>query len=136
MKKNQPQILTKAYVAKVFSLLENGKLDEYLTKYVDPSVQWTITGTNVLPGTYLSRQDFSDNAINKLKVSLAGRIKMVIQHIYVDSDTAIVEMEAIATTKKGMPYNNQYAWIQRFRQGKIIEARVYYGDVLVNNSII
>ena len=136
METNQPQILTKAYVAKVFSLLENGKLDEYLAKYVDPIVQWTITGTNVLSGTCLSRQDFIDNAINKLKASLVGGIKMVVQHIYVDNDTAIVEMKAIATTKKGMPYNNQYAWIQRFQQGKIIEAKVYYDDVLVNNSII
>jgi ketosteroid isomerase-like protein len=127
--------LTKEYVAKVFSLLEQGNLDEYFEKYVAESVQWTITGTNVLSGTYNSRQDFINNVIAKVKSSLVGGIKMIIHHIYVDGDTAIIEMEAIATAKNGHPYNNQYVWIQKFRDGKIITARVYYDDVLVNQTI-
>lgn len=127
--------LTKEYVAKVFSLLEKGDLDGYLEHYVSENVKWTITGTNVLSGTYNSRQDFIDNVINRLKASLLGGIKMIIHQIYVDGDTAIVEMEAIATAKKGHPYNNQYAWIQTFQDGKIIESRVYYDDVLVNRTI-
>ena len=127
--------LTKSYVRTVFSLLEEGRLDDYLEQYVDPFVQWTITGTNVLSGLYASRQDFIDRAINKLKVSLSDGIKMNIHHVFVDGDTAIVEMEAIATAKLGHPYNNQYVWIQKFKDGKIAEARVYYDDVLVNNTI-
>ena len=127
--------LTKSYVRHVFSLLEEGRLDDYLEQYVDPSVQWTITGTNVLSGLYVSRQDFIDRAIKKLKSSLSGGIKMIIHHIFVDGDTAIVEMEAIATAKLGHPYNNQYAWIQTFKDGKIVEARVYYDDVLVNKTV-
>ena len=45
-------MLTKEYVTQVFSLLEQGDLDGYLQQYVDKDVQWTITGTNVLAGTY------------------------------------------------------------------------------------
>ena len=127
--------LSKSYVRTVFSLLEQGRLDDYLEQYVHPEVQWTITGTNVLSGLYVSRQDFIDRGINKLNASLNGGIKMIIHHIFVDGDTAIVEMEAIATAKLGHPYSNQYAWIQTFKDGKIVEARVYYDDVLVNNTI-
>ena len=87
-------MLTKEYVAKVFSLLEEGDLDGYLENYVDPDVEWIITGTSVLAGTYHSRQEFIDNAINKLKAVLLGGIKMIIHHVYVDGDTAIVEMSA------------------------------------------
>ncbi|MDF1655381.1 MAG: nuclear transport factor 2 family protein [Coxiellaceae bacterium] len=127
--------LTKEYVANVFSLLETGDLDGFLQQYVDENVQWTITGTNVLSGLYASRQDFVENAINKLKVSLEGGIKMNILNIYVDGDTAVVEMEAIAKAKRGHDYDNQYVWIQRFSDGKIVEARVYYDDVLVNKTM-
>ncbi len=127
--------LTKEYVAQVFSLLEQGDFDGYLNQYVDEGVQWTITGTNVLSGLYASRQDFVDNAIKKLQVSLEGGIKMKISNIYVDGDTAIIEMEAIAKAKRGHDYDNQYVWIQRFKDGKIVEARVYYDDVLVNKTM-
>lgn len=127
--------LTKAYVKEVFSLLEQGKLDAFLEQYVDEKVQWEITGTNVLAGMYTSRQDFIERAINRLKASLDGGIRMKIPHVHVDGDTAIVEMEAIATAKKGHAYNNRYVWIHDFRDGKIITARVYYDDVLVNETI-
>ncbi|MDF1796708.1 MAG: nuclear transport factor 2 family protein [Coxiellaceae bacterium] len=127
--------VTKQFVSGVFSLLEQGDFDNFLARHVDENVQWTITGTNVLSGLYASRQDFIDNAINKLKVSLEGGIKMKIMNIYVDGDTAIVEMEAIAKAKRGHDYNNQYVWIQRFKDDKIVEARVYYDDVLVNKTM-
>ena len=128
-------MLTKEYVAKVFLLLEQGDLDGYLERYVDENVKWTITGTNVLAGTYHSRHEFVDRAIAALKKALQGDIKMRIHHIYVDGDTAIVEMQSIAQAQKGHAYDNQYVWIQRFCQGKIVEARVYYDDVLVNKTI-
>lgn len=60
---------------------------------------------------------------------------MKIPHIFVDGDTAIVEMEAIATAKAGYAYNNRYVWIHDFKEGKIVIARVYYDDVLVNKTI-
>jgi len=61
---------------------------------------------------------------------------MDIHHIYVDGDTTIVEMSSIATAKKGHPYHNQYVWIQQFQDGKIVEARVYYDDVLVDKTML
>ena len=128
--------LTKEYVSEAFLLLENGDLDGYLEQYVDKNVQWTITGTNVLSGIYTSRQNFINKVINKLKASLVCGIRMIIHQIYIDGDTAIIEMESIATAKKGHPYNNQYIWIQRFNDGKVVTARVYYDDVLVNRTII
>ena len=128
--------LDQDYVKQVFSLLENGEVDRYLSEYVDENVTWTITGTNVLAGKYTSRADLVERAIARLNESLVGGIRMEIHRIYIDGDTAIVEMSSIATAKKGHPYNNEYVWIQRFRNGKIIEARVYYDDVLVDQTML
>lgn len=127
--------LDKTYVEKVFQHLESGDLDGYLQQYVDEQSQWTITGSNVLAGVYSNRQHFIDDAINVLKQSLDGGIRMVIKHIYVDGDTAIVEMQSIAKAKRGHDYDNQYCWIQRFDNGKIVESRVYYDDVLVDKTM-
>jgi len=45
-------------------------------------------------------------------------------------------MTSIGTAKKGHPYHNEYVWIQRFEAGKIVEARVYYDDVLVDKTML
>ena len=128
-------MLTKAYVNEVFSALERGDLDGYLERFIDPNVQWTITGTNELAGLYKSRQQFIDQAITRLKANLDGGIRLNIQHVFVDNDTAVVEMVGEATSKKGLPYNNQYVWIQKFKDGKVVECRVYYDDVLLNQLL-
>ena len=128
--------LTHDYVQQVFALLEQGQIDRYLAEYVAEDVQWTITGSNVLADTYTSRDDFVNRAIARLKASLAGSIRWEVHHVYVDGDTAIVEMTSIATAKKGHPYRNEYVWIQRFEAGKIVEARVYYDDVLVDKTML
>ena len=64
--------LTHDYVQHVFALLEQGQIDRYLSEYVAEDVQWTITGSNVLAGTYPSRDDFVNRAIARLKASLEG----------------------------------------------------------------
>jgi len=129
-------MLSKSYVLTAVALLEQGDMLGYLEQYVAEDVIWTITGTNVLSGTYRSRQEFIDQAIARLNQSLDGGIQMDIHNVYVDGDTAILEMTSIAQAKKGHPYHNEYIWIQRFYEGKVIEARVYYDDVLVNNTML
>ncbi len=49
--------------------------------------------------------------------------------MFVDGDTAIVEVQSIAQSKKGHAYENEYVWIRRFNAGKAVEVRVYYDDV-------
>lgn len=123
-------------VTKAFSLLEKGDWVRFLEEHIAEDVQWTITGTSVLAGTYVSRQDFIDRAFSRLQQALAGDIRMVIHHIFVDQSTAIVEMTSIATSKKGHPYHNEYVWILTFHNNKAISVRVYFDDVLVNQTII
>ena len=128
--------LTRNYVQTAFLLLERGLIDSFINDYISVDVQWTITGSSVLAGTYTNRLDFIERAISRLKDSLKGSIKWQVQAIFIDGNTAIVEMRSDAVAVKGHAYNNQYAWIMKFKQGMIIEARVYYDDKLVDETII
>ena len=129
--------LTHGYVQQVFALLEQGQIDRYLSQYVAEDVQWTITGTNVLAGTYTSRDDFANRAIAKLKASLEGGIQWQVRHLYVDGSTAIVEMTSIATARKGHPYHNEYVWIQRFEDGQFHAHRALHPHPLKSpNQVI
>ncbi len=128
--------LTRDYVKTAFLLLERGLIDCFINDYISVDVKWTITGSSVLAGTYINRLDFIQRAISRLKKSLKGTIKWQVQSIFIDGNAAIVEMRSDAVAAKGHVYNNQYAWIMKFKQGMIIEARVYYDDVLVDQTII
>ncbi len=128
--------LTRDYVKTAFLLLERGLIDCFINDYISVDVKWTITGSSVLAGTYINRLDFIQRAISRLKKSLNGTIKWQVQSIFIDGNAAIVEMRSDAVAAKGHVYNNQYAWIMKFKQGMIIEARVYYDDVLVDQTII
>ncbi len=128
--------LTRGYVKTAFLLLERGLIDCFINDYISVDVKWTITGSSVLAGTYINRLDFIQRAISRLKKSLNGTIKWQVQSIFIDGNAAIVEMRSDAVAAKGHVYNNQYAWIMKFKQGMIIEARVYYDDVLVDQTII
>ena len=128
--------LTRDYVKTAFLLLERGLIDCFINDYISVDVKWTITGSSVLAGTYINRLDFIQRAISRLKKSLKGTIKWQVQSIFIDGNAAIVEMRSDAVAAKGHVYNNQYAWIMKFKQGMIIEARVYYDDVLVDQTVI
>ena len=128
--------LTRDYVKTAFLLLERGLIDCFINDYISVDVKWTITGSSVLAGTYINRLDFIQRAISRLKKSLNGTIKWQVQSIFIDGNAAIVEMRSDAVAAKGHVYNNQYAWLMKFKQGMIIEARVYYDDVLVDQTII
>ncbi|MFL0768634.1 MAG: nuclear transport factor 2 family protein [Prochlorococcus sp.] len=128
--------LTRDYVKTAFLLLERGLIDCFINDYISVDVKWTITGSSVLAGTYINRLDFIQRAISRLQKSLKGTIKWQVQSIFIDGNAAIVEMRSDAVAAKGHVYNNQYAWIMKFKQGMIIEARVYYDDVLVDQTII
>ena len=131
-----PMALSRTFLYQAFSLLEQGHIEIFLNKYVDEQVKWTITGTGVLAKTYDNRDVFINEAITRLKKSLVGQITWQIQHFYVDGDTAIVEMCSEALAVKGHRYRNQYVWILNFINNRIVQARVYYDDILVEQTIV
>ena len=115
--------------------LKRGDWDGFFAEHVADDVAWTITGTNVLAGHYASKKAFVEGPIARLMRSLRGGITLEILAAYADGDVGILEMRSEAMTVAGHPYRNEYAWFLRFREGKVIAARVYYDDVLVNASM-
>jgi len=52
-----------------------------------------------------------------------------------DSDWAIVEYTATATTKKGASFNQNFCWICRYEGDKIVEVRMYEDSALVKSVL-
>ena len=79
-----------------------------LFDHVADDVDWTVEGTNPLAGRYLSKQAFLDATFGRLAGVLSDGVHLDVEHVFVDGDTAIVELYSTSTTSEGAPFANRY----------------------------
>lgn len=128
--------MNRQFVVSAFALLERGEFEAFFDRYVDDDVRFEITGSGLLAGVYERKYDFIKYALKRIEAVLQPGWIMKVRQVYVDGHMAIVEMISQAMTLKGDAYNNVFCWVVEFRQDKIITARAYYDDVLIDHLLI
>jgi len=127
--------MDKAQIAAIFSGLESGKPEDFF-KYVADDVEWTVMGTHPLVGTYHSKTEFQEATMKRLSSLMKGdKLALHTEQIWLDDDTAIVELSAHAVSKKGTAFNNHYCWVCRFELNQIVVVRAYLDSTLVKQVI-
>ncbi len=119
----------------IIALLKQCKFRELCDKYCDDQFLWTIKGSSVLSGIYNDKEEFFKKVIDRLNKQLLPGWKMHILDSYLDNDTLIVEMKGEVKAKSGKDYNNEYCWIFKFADNKIISITAYYDSLLVNQTL-
>jgi hypothetical protein len=104
-----------------------------------PDVVWTIHGSGPVAGTYLGLQNFIQNASVPLVSRLATPILPDVRSIMADGDKVSIRFDGSATTTSGAPYRNQFVWIFRMVDGRVVEAEAFldlvaYQQVVENNQ--
>jgi hypothetical protein len=74
--------------------------------HVADDVDWTVEGTHPLAGRYDDKAKFIDATFNRLTGILTAGVKLDVRHLYVDGDTAIVELHATSTTNEEAAFAN------------------------------
>ncbi|MFC3124280.1 nuclear transport factor 2 family protein [Pseudoroseomonas globiformis] len=105
---------------------------------LSPDVVWTIHGSGPVAGTYRGREAFVEDASMPLVSRLATPIVPRVHHLWAVEDRVIIRFEGSATTTGGHPYNNQFVWIFRMRDGVVVEGEAFldlaaYQAVVENN---
>jgi hypothetical protein len=59
-----------------------------------------VEGTHPLAGRYLSKQAFLDATFDRLAGVLSDGVHLDVEHVFVDGDTAIVELYSTSTTNR------------------------------------
>ncbi len=122
--------LTIAEVRAVFAEFETGDGLGFF-KHVADDVDWTVLGTHPLAGHYRGRTAFVQGTFAKLARVLTHGAQLRATSILVSGDWAAVELEANATARNGLRFDNRYCWLTRFADGKIVEVRAYLDSALV-----
>lgn len=80
-------------IQSLFDHLEAGEYEKFWPR-VDPNVEWIVTGTSVVSGTYHSIQEFRDGVLMVINRAMKTPIKPVVKNIVAgDGDWAAVELE-------------------------------------------
>ena len=97
-------------------------------------VEWTITGSSPISGTYTSKHDFIEKALKPQREHLTGPPVAQVHAVLAEDDWVVVQWEGRATTKTGMPYNNQYCYVLKVIDGTIVRGTTYWDTELVNRA--
>jgi len=123
-------MITEDYVRTIFKGLENGDGASFF-KHVADNVDWTVMGTHPLAGRYTSKADFTAGTFTKLGKVLPNGAQLVVEHVIVNDDQAVVELHSMATATNGMRFDNRYCWVVHF-EGKVIDCvRAYLDSAMV-----
>ena len=123
------------YVKSIFAALANGDAPTFFNNVAD-NVSWRVTGTdNPLSGQYNSKSEFVSKTFQRLGALMQGRMRLEVVNVLVDGDTAAVELKADATAKNGSEFANEYCWVCRFENNKIVQVRAYLDSALVKRTI-
>ena len=123
-------MITEDYVRRIFKGLEQGDGASFF-EHVDDKVDWIVEGTHPLAGHYKSKSDFVAGTFAKLAKVLPNGAQLVVEHLIVKDDQAVVELHSLATAKNGLKFDNRYCWVCRFVNRTIVEVRAYLDSALV-----
>ena len=123
-------MITEDDVRKIFKGLEQGDGASFF-EHVDDKVDWIVEGTHPLAGHYKSKSDFVAGTFAKLAKVLPNGAQLVVEHLIVKDDQAVVELHSLATAKNGLKFDNRYCWVCRFVNRTIVEVRAYLDSALV-----
>jgi uncharacterized protein len=122
----------KEITKKFFQILSSGS-DEYLDYYLDDSIIWTA-GNNSIGGTRTKKEvvHFAQNILS----AFPSGIKFTITGITAEEEIVAVEVSGEAIHASGQTYNNQYHFLLRIQEGKILELKEYMDTQLAAKILL
>jgi len=123
----------KQVIRQVFDEMAAGNSRPFIALLAD-DVTWTVMGRTNWSGTYSGKTDVL-NLLGQLRERLADRYRASAQRIIAEGPYVVVQARGEATTKAGLPYNNEYCFVYRIEDGTIKEVTEYMDTELVTSAL-
>ena len=101
---------------------------------IDENVEYTLTGTTELSGTYHGLKEVEEKLLGPLSTMLEGGLKLTAHEYITDGDRIAVRATGEAQGKFG-PYNNSYCFLLRVANGKITHLQEFLDTAMVETSL-
>jgi len=123
----------KQLMQRVFAELANGNSKPFVES-LGEDVRWTVMGTTRWSGTYQGKQTVLADLLRPLTAQFADRYKATAHRFIAEDEYVSIEFRGQVTTKAGRPYHNNYCWICRIADGKVLELTEYMDTALVDTA--
>lgn len=124
----------KDIVAAIFAETAKGNGRPYVDALADDAV-WIARGQNSWSGAYRGKESILRDLFGHLRTRLDGPNTCVPTRIHGDGEFVIVEAKGQNQLKDGRRYDNEYCFVIRMRDGKMIEITEYLDTELVTDRL-
>lgn len=97
--------------------------------------RWTIIGTTSWSRTFDGKPAILSQLLAPLAANFAGRNVVSAGRIVAEGDTVMAEGRNHSVTVNGERYDNRYAWVFTFRDGKVVDILEYCDTDLIQRVL-
>lgn len=119
----------KRIIAGAFDGLAQADPTAFLDAMAD-DMAWVIMGQSRLSRRYEGKTAIQEELVPALFANFATDYRNVAEEIIAEDDNVVVLARGEAKTVRGQDYNNDYCFVFRMRDGKIVEVREYMDTAL------
>ena len=124
----------KDVVTAIFAETAKGNGRPYIDAIADDAA-WIGRGHNSWSGVYRGKDAILSDLLGPLSKLLDGRNTCIPTRIHADGDFVIVEAKGQNQLKDGRRYDNEYCFVIKMRDGKMIEITEYLDTELVSDRL-
>lgn len=114
-------------VADCFAAWRDGTGSPY--ELLAKEVSWTITGSSVAAGTYVGREAFTSQVLQRFNARLQSRLIPTLRELLADGNAVAVRFDVAGTARDGKPYANSLAWFLEMKAGRIIRVHALFDSL-------
>lgn len=108
-----------------FSSISARDRDGYLSLLDNEALWWIAGNPETMPAAGTLNKDQAELMIAHMNSQLADGLKLSVKSITAEEDRVSVEVESYGELRNGRIYKQQYHFLLRFRDGKIINIKEY-----------
>jgi ketosteroid isomerase-like protein len=121
-------------VVHVLDELSRGNAEPFYEALAD-NVRWRTPGRSVWSRTFDGKTAVLDDLLAHVHAQFVGGIKLTLKSVIADGDRVAAEATGEAMTTSGQPYNNEYCFVYRIANGKIVELTEYLDTDLAAKTL-
>jgi hypothetical protein len=121
-------------IATVFAETAKGNARAFVDAMAEDA-RYVVKGSNSWSRTYEGKAEFLEELVRPLLQRLDGGVTTHAKRILVADDLAVVEARGKNRNRSGEPYENEYCFVIRLANGKMIEIVEYADTELVTRAL-
>ena len=119
----------KQIIEQAFRGLASADPTAFLDSMAD-EITWIIMGQSRVSGRYQSKTAIQSDLVPALFANFATEYRNYAEEIIAEGDRVVVLARGEVKTVRGEDYNNEYCFVFRMQEGKVLEVREYCDTAL------